>query len=418
MNGGSGVGGQTTENGQDILPPNDWSQRADLIAMLAVLDPDGDQCRYVGGAVRDTLLGLVIKDIDIATRILPHDVMARLKAAGYKVIPTGIDHGTVTVVLANGAVEITTLRADIATDGRRATVAFSDDWREDAARRDFTVNALYADPISGRLYDYFGGLDDLKAAKLRFIGDADQRICEDYLRILRFFRFDARFAQSTAPDAAAMAACARHAASLKALSRERIAMELLNMLPGDGMLRAFNGMAITGIWPHILPEIRADAGDALNRLITRESHCRVNPQALVRLAAIVPADADMAKKLATRLRFSRQQMNALVRLVGGPQPDAHNIREIMYRMGEDVARSRIALYAKDTDLAAILAMINNWSPPEFPYGGRDIMAHGISAGPMVSKALAMVERDWIDQGFPQGTALDAIAAKIVADIKR
>src|SRR5690349_3452235 len=196
----------------DVLPLAPWTQRGDLKRLVAALGPD--KARYVGGAVRDTLLGIVVKDIDLATTIEPRKVMRALENVGIRAIPTGIDHGTVTAILPDGPVEITTLRHDVSTDGRRATVAFAQDWREDAARRDFTINALYADPASGELFDYFGGLADLKARKVRFIGDARQRIREDHLRILRYFRFQARFGSQPA-DSESESACTELAATLK-----------------------------------------------------------------------------------------------------------------------------------------------------------------------------------------------------------
>jgi poly(A) polymerase len=202
-------------------------QRADLAALVAALG--AGEARYVGGAVRDTLLGLPVKDIDMATRLVPAEVIARLEAAGIRHVPTGIDHGTVTALLAGGPVELTTLRRDVSTDGRRATVAFAGDWSEDAARRDFTINALYADPEDGTILDWFGGLDDLAARRVRFIGDARQRIREDHLRILRYFRFQARFGSQPADEEAEIS-CAELAPMLKGLSRERVGMEMMNLL--------------------------------------------------------------------------------------------------------------------------------------------------------------------------------------------
>ena len=211
----------------EFLPEAPWRHRADLAELMAVLG--AENARYVGGAVRDTLLGHAVKDIDVATVLVPQAVMARLAEAGIRCVPTGLAHGTVTAVLPDGPVEITTLRHDVATDGRHATVAFAQDWREDAARRDFTINALYADALTGEIFDWFGGLADLATARVRFIGDARQRIREDHLRILRYFRFQARFGGQPA-DSEAESACAELAATLKGLSRERIGMELLNLL--------------------------------------------------------------------------------------------------------------------------------------------------------------------------------------------
>ena len=212
-----------------VLPDAPWRHRPGLDNLLTALDAAGGKARYVGGAVRDGLLGLAVNDLDIATTLAPQDVLDRLKAAEIKAVPTGIDHGTITAVIAGWPVEITTLRRDVSTDGRRATVAYTDDWREDAARRDFTINALYADPLSGEIADYFGGVADLEARRLRFIGDADARIAEDHLRILRYFRFLARYGDDEL-DNMAYAACVSAANSLMALSRERIADELLKLL--------------------------------------------------------------------------------------------------------------------------------------------------------------------------------------------
>ncbi|HEY6868707.1 MAG TPA: CCA tRNA nucleotidyltransferase, partial [Novosphingobium sp.] len=244
----------------DLLPPASWTRRADLAALVAALGPG--QARYVGGAVRDTLLGLEVKDIDLATPLHPAAVMARLEAAAIRAVPTGLAHGTVTAVLPGGAVEITTLRHDVSTDGRRATVAFAEDWREDAARRDFTINALYADPDSRQISDWFGGLNDLATRRVRFIGDARERIREDHLRILRYFRFQARFGSQPA-DAEAEAACAELAAMLKGLSRERVAMELLNLLGLPDPAPTVGRMAELGVLAVILPEADPAALQAL-----------------------------------------------------------------------------------------------------------------------------------------------------------
>ena len=237
----------------ELLPPAPWTRRADLAGLIAALGAGNS--RYVGGAVRDTMLGLEVKDIDLATPLVPEDVIARLKAAKIRTVPTGIAHGTVTALLDLGPVEITTLRHDVSTDGRRATVAFAEDWREDAARRDFTINALYADPASGAISDFFGGLDDLAARRVRFIGDARQRIREDHLRILRYFRFQARFGSQPA-DTESENACAELAAMLKGLSRERIGMEMLNLLALPDPAPVAARMAELGVLAVVLPEAR------------------------------------------------------------------------------------------------------------------------------------------------------------------
>src|SRR5438445_5524465 len=230
--------------------------------LLGALGADEGLTRYVGGAVRDDLLGLPVSDIDLATRIAPDEVIRRLEKARIKAVPTGIDHGTVTAVSDGQPVEITTLRRDVSTDGRRATVAFTDDWQEDAARRDFTINALSADPRTGELFDYFGGLADLDQRHIRFIGDPLQRIAEDHLRILRFFRFHARFGQGE-PDLAALDACTARANDLMALSRERIADEVLKLLAVADPSATVGIMLDRGILKPVLPEI---AGDSFHSL--------------------------------------------------------------------------------------------------------------------------------------------------------
>ncbi|RYD82996.1 MAG: CCA tRNA nucleotidyltransferase, partial [Sphingomonadales bacterium] len=253
-----------------LLPDAAWRHGAGLEKLMAALGEKDAMVRFVGGAVRDTLLGLPVKDIDCATRHLPEDSSRLIKQAGFKAIPTGIAHGTVTALLPSGHVEVTTLRRDVATDGRHAVVAFTDEWREDAARRDFTINALSADPLTGEVHDYFGGLADLDQGLVRFIGDPLQRIAEDHLRILRLFRFHERFGRG-APDQAGLAACIARANDLMALSRERIADELLKLLGGKNPAATVRLMFDSGIFRPIIPEIDESGVERLERLIARES---------------------------------------------------------------------------------------------------------------------------------------------------
>ena len=283
----------------------EWMQREDLAALVAALG--AGNARYVGGAVRDTLLGIAVKDIDIATPLVPAEVIDRLKAAQIRSVPTGIEHGTVTAILPGGPVEITTLRHDVSTDGRRATVAFAQDWQDDAARRDFTINALYADPASGAVFDWFGGLADLAARRLRFIGDAHQRIREDHLRILRYFRFQARFGSQPA-DPEAESACTDLAATLKGLSRERVGMEMLNLLGLPDPAPTVQRMAQLAVLPVVLPE--ADPA-ALAALVAHEARQGIAPDAIRRLAALLPADPALAEKVASRFRLSGAQKKRL-----------------------------------------------------------------------------------------------------------
>lgn len=376
------------------LPAAPWTRREDLAALVAALDPAGEGlCRWVGGAVRDTLLGLPVKDIDMATRLLPAQTQARLEAAGIRQVPTGIAHGTITAVLAGGPVEVTTLRRDVETDGRHATVAFASEWQDDAARRDFTINALYADPRSLAVSDYHGGLDDLAARRLRFIGDAEQRIREDYLRILRYFRFQARFGSLPA-DAETERACAALAAGMKGLSRERIASELLGLLALPDPAPTLARMAELGVLAHVLPE--ADPA-ALPALVAVESREGLAPDALRRMAALLPADPPLVDQVAARLRLSSAQRKRLAAAAArGPEDAVQNPRALAYRLGRAEAIDRLALAGRGVDSLA------GWDIPRLPIKGGDIVARGVGAGPDVARALRAVEGRWIAEGFPDG----------------
>ncbi len=369
------------------LPPAPWTLRTDLASLVAALGPDG--ARYVGGAVRDTLLGIEVKDIDIATPLRPQDVMARLETAQIRCVPTGIDHGTVTAILAGGPVEITTLRRDVSTDGRRATVAFADDWQEDAARRDFTINALYADPETREISDFFGGLTDLADRRVRFIGDARQRIREDHLRILRYFRFQARFGSLPA-DKKAENACATLAGTLKGLSRERIAMELLNLLaladPAPAVLR----MAELGVLAVILPEA---APASLSALIAEERRQGIGPDPLRRFAALLPADPPVVDAVGARLRLSTAQRKRLACAAARTGP-ADDPRIMAYRFGREEAIDRLLIAGQS------VTPLHNWEIPRLPLKGGDIVARGIGAGPEIARTLRALEERWIAAGFP------------------
>ena len=251
------------------LDAEKWRKRRGMAKLLDALGAGDGLTRYVGGAVRDDLLGLPVSDVDLATKLLPADVVGRLKGAGIKAVPTGIDHGTITAISDGQVVEITSLRRDVATDGRRATIAYTDDWQEDAARRDFTINALLADPVDGTIHDFFGGLADLDQRHIRFIGDPLERIAEDHLRILRFFRFHARYGQGE-PDGAALNACTARANDLMALSRERIADEMLKLLGLGDPSRTVRTMVERGILKPVLPEIQIDAVERLEEVIAAE----------------------------------------------------------------------------------------------------------------------------------------------------
>ncbi|BBC73739.1 polynucleotide adenylyltransferase [Altererythrobacter sp. B11] len=371
------------------LPPAPWTAREDLAQLVSALG--AGNVRWVGGAVRDTLLGDEVADIDAATVLPPKEVMARLREAGIRAVPTGIEHGTVTAVLAGGPVEVTTLRRDVATDGRRATIAFSDDWREDAARRDFTINALYADPATLEIADYFGGLDDLAARQVRFIGDARQRIREDHLRILRYYRFQARFGSLL--DGEAEEACADLAATLKGLSRERVAMELLNLLALPDPAETVERMLRRGVLPVVLPEVGSDGIAALIALIAAERKSGTPPAALRRLAALLPPDPRVAEQVASRLRFSAAQKKRLATAAGRTAaPD--DPRALAYRIGREETLDRLLLAGAD------IAPLTGWEIPRFPLKGGEIVARGVSAGPEVARLLRRLEDQWIAEGFP------------------
>ncbi len=383
------------------LPDKAWRTRPGLASLIAALGGPLE-AMLVGGAVRDGLLDLPVSDIDVATRLLPDTVMTKLQTAGIKVVPTGLAHGTVTAVTRGGPVEVTTLRRDVATDGRHAEVAFSDDWQEDASRRDFTINALYADPDSGEIFDWFGGLADLEARRVRFIGDPLTRIAEDHLRILRFFRFHARFGEGAA-DGPALAACTARANDLMALSRERIAGEMLKLLAAPQPVPVVRLMIEKGIFAPVLPEI-TDAA-ALDHLVAREAAAQVDGNPLRRLAALIGPDAALARDVGGRLKLSNSATRRLTAAAGRHlgKPEA-----LAYRHGLDSAVDLILI--GDEPLSALDALAG-WKRPQLPFGGGALIARGLPPGPVVARTLAAVEARWVAEGFPAGELLE----KIVTD---
>ena len=391
------------------LPRAQWQKREGMKALLAALEAKAGATRYVGGCVRDTLLGLPVSDVDLATRLTPEEVMERLAKARIKAVPTGIAHGTVTAVVAGKPVEVTTLRRDVATDGRRATIAYTDDWREDAARRDFTINALFADPASLEVHDYFDGEADLAARRVRFIGDPLTRIAEDHLRILRFFRFFARFGAGEA-DSEALAACTARANDLMALSRERIADELTKLLALPAPVSAIRLMVERGILKPVLPEIGPDGVQRLARLVEREEEAGAAPHPLRRLAALLPPEPDVAAAVAHRLRLSNRAARRLAAAAAWAE-DKDGPELLAYRIGADEAADRILLGDGDPRAVAALA---GWQRPRLRLGGGDLIAMGLEAGPVVARTLQAVEREWAEAGFPpEGAAQRAIARRHV-----
>lgn len=389
------------------LDPKRWRRRRGMAQLLDALGANDGLTRYVGGAIRDDLLGLPVSDVDLATRLRPDEVVERLQVAGIKAVPTGFEHGTVTAVSDGHPYEVTTLRRDIETFGRHATVAFTDDWREDAARRDFTINALMADPASGEIFDYFGGLADLEQRHVRFIGDPFERISEDHLRILRFFRFHARFGRG-APDEAALEACTARANDLMALSRERIADELLKLLAVDDPSPTVAVMLRNDILKPVLPEIGAEAVKSLEALVAAEGEALVGPDPLRRLAALLPRDPQLAETIAARLKLSnraRKRVACSASTETDPDP-----RVIAYKAGVACAVDRLLLAGR----AAEAKEVAGWSPPRLPIGGGMLIRKGVPEGPAVSRALRQIEDRWVKSGFPEGAAFDAIVSDVLA----
>jgi poly(A) polymerase len=375
--------------------------------VIGALEAKGSPARFVGGCVRNALIGAPIADIDIATPEEPQSVLELLAAAGLKAVPTGIDHGTVTAVASGKSFEITTLRRDVTTDGRRATVAFTRDFGEDAGRRDFTVNAIYADE-SGLLYDYVGGVSDLLTRRVRFIGDPEARIAEDYLRILRFFRFHAWYGRGNL-DPAGFAAAAKLKSGMAQLSAERIAHELLRLLEAPAPMPALAAMGQAGILALVLPE--AEHLERLGRLMAGEMGLGLQPDALLRLAALLPAEPARATALALRLKFSGEMRTRLTQLAEDdgtlmPGLSPVGIRAACYRTGFALYRDRVMLrFARNDETAfvphwsALIEAVESWPVPRFPLSGADLRARGVPEGVQLGRLLSELEADWIAGDF-------------------
>jgi len=378
-----------------------WRRKRGVGRLLDALGAEEGLTRYVGGAVRDQLLNIAVSDFDLATKLKPEEVVERLEAAKIRAVPTGIDHGTVTAVSSGHPFEVTSLRRDVSTDGRRATVAFTDDWQEDAARRDFTINALSADPITGEVHDYFGGKEDLLARRVRFIGDPLERIAEDHLRILRFFRFHARFGEGE-PDAEALEACTKRANDLMALSRERIADELLKLLAVDDPSPTVAIMLQRDILRPVIPEIGGETLDSLRSLVAAEKKAGIRSDPLRRFAAVLPRDPALADRIAARLKLSNKARKRLACAVTPDLPE--NAREMAYYIGSECAADRLLLAGKP-ELAASVA---RWEAPKFPISGGMLIQRGLSQGPVVAKTLQAIERRWVAGNFPAGAEFERI----------
>lgn len=407
-----------------------WLMADELQRLLAALSQGDDEARVVGGAVRNTLLDEPAGDIDIATTTEPRETTSRANRAGFRTAPTGIDHGTITVIGDDTTYEVTTLRADTETDGRRATVAFGRDWTVDAERRDFTINALYAD-ASGTIHDPVGGLADIEARRLRFIGDAEARIKEDYLRILRFFRFFAWYGDGR-PDAEGLKACVKLKGGLAQLSAERVWVEMKKMLAARDPSRALLWMRQAGVLTAVLPETEKWGIDAIHGLVAAERDLEWDVDPMLRLEAIVPPDAPRLSAMAERLRLSNAERGRLERFAMAEPPDAvadgQRLREYLYYADPQAVldRLKLALAAArvraggDPDKVGEAAQrlrqfetARDWQKPKFPLSGRDLTANGIEPGPELGSILADCERAWVKSDFTLGRAelIDAAKAK-------
>jgi poly(A) polymerase len=401
-----------------------WLGEAPLGDLLAVLDRDGEEARVVGGAVRNALLGEPHGDIDIATTALPQEVARRVAAAGFKPVPTGIEHGTITVVAAGTPFEVTTLREDIETFGRHAKVEFGRDWRRDAARRDFTINALSAGR-DGAVYDYVGGLDDVAARRVRFIGDAATRIAEDYLRILRFFRFHAAYGEG-ALDPAGVAACIAGREGLERLSRERVRMEVIKLLAARHPLPALAVMTEAGLLQQVLGGVPLLASFA--NMTKLEAALGLAGDAARRLGALAVSVLEDADRLRERLRLANAEYERLASMADGwwhisPDLGEKSARVLLYRLGSDYFIDRVLLAwtrspqgAADQPWHALATLPERWPVPTFPLRAAHFIARGVPKGPRLGAALAAAEQAWIAAGFPRDkSAIAAIADSVVRD---
>ncbi|RUW19859.1 CCA tRNA nucleotidyltransferase [Mesorhizobium sp. M4B.F.Ca.ET.215.01.1.1] len=394
----------------------DWLNEKHLQRLLAALSDGDEQARVAGGAVRNTLLGQPVADIDVATTTLPQETLRRAEAAGFKTVPTGIEHGTVTAIAGGKTYEVTTLRADIETDGRRAKVSFGRDWKLDAERRDFTINALYAE-ADGNVVDLVGGIADIAARRLRFIGDAEARIREDYLRILRFFRFFAWYGDGR-PDAEGLKACARLKDGLGQLSAERIWSELKKLLSAPDPSRALLWMRQAGVLTSVLPESEKWGIDAIHGLIRTEKDLGWAADPLLRLEAMVPPDAARMKTLAERLKFSAAEAGRLrhwaLAAAIEPRTSEGELAKKLYlgdrngiadRLRLSLASAR-ARAAEDNQalidaggFSRLLAFALKWEKPVFPIKGADLAELGAAPGPRLGAILKSLEKEWIASGF-------------------
>jgi poly(A) polymerase len=398
-----------------------WLRGGALGKLMAVLDRDGEEARVVGGAVRNVLIGEPTGDIDLATTALPDEVMRRAQAAGFKAVPTGIDHGTVTIVVDHRPFEVTTLREDVETFGRHAVVRFGRDWRADAARRDFTINALSLSR-DGVVHDYVGGLADIAVRRVRFIGQAAARIAEDYLRVLRFFRFHASYGVGL-PDAEGLQACIDARDKLGRLSRERVRMELIKLLVAVHAVPTLAVMAESGLLGPVLGGVPYLAG--MSNMAKVEAACALAPDPARRLGALAVMVAEDAERLWQRLRLTNAEHERLASMADGwwrvTPADESAARELLYRLGPQRFIDRVLLAwarseagAADAHWHVMATLPQRWTAPAFPIRAAHLMARGLAKGRGLGVALAQAEKAWIARGFPRDKRAVAEIADAVA----
>lgn len=400
-----------------------WLKQDEIAGLLRLLNRDGEEARVVGGAVRNELLHMPVAEIDVATTAEPHEVVRRVEAAGWKAVPTGIAHGTVTVVINSRPFEVTTLREDVETFGRKARVKFGRDWRADAERRDFTINALSASP-DGTVFDYVGGLDDIAAHRVRFIGEPQQRIAEDYLRILRFFRFHAHFAEG-APDAAGLHACIIARAGLDTLSRERVRMELLKLFVAPRAAPTLEIMAESGLLGPVLGGVPYVA--SLARLVEIEAALGRPPDPVCRLGALGVMVHEDAERLAQRLRLFNVEAERLSALDGWwrvtPSLSEQAGHALLYRLGPQSFADGVLHAWAHTETAAtddtwrrLLSLPQRWTAPTFPLKSADFIRRGVPPGPSLGAAMQAAKEAWIAADFPMDPSwLQRIAEQVSVD---
>ena len=401
-----------------------WLKEGEVARLLSLLDRNGEEARVVGGAVRNALLRVPIGEIDVATTALPEEVTRRVEAAGGKAVPTGVEHGTVTAIVGHRPIEVTTLRQDVETFGRKARVVFGRDWRADAERRDFTINALSA-TAAGALYDYVDGLDDIAARRVRFIGEPRRRIEEDYLRILRFFRFHANFGEGV-PDSAGLHACVVARTRLETLSRERVRAELLKLLRAPHATATLAIMSECGLLGMILGGVALLA--SFENLVKAEAALGAEPDAVRRLGALgvwVKEDAD---RLTSRLRLSGAEAERLLALEHwwrvAPDSDAQPAHALLYELGPQrfldrvlVAWTRSDEGAADINWRQLATLPQRWTVPGFPLKAADFVQRGVQAGPRLGNALRAAETAWIAADFPaERLILNGIADEAAREV--